>query len=116
LNLKKESSCSSSNDKKKKKGGIDLNISGKVKTPKIDKPEIKGDFSIPVFELPKSKVEMRKSIPKSKEDIEMNASIPKVSLPKGDVKVDLNLKKKSSSSSSDEKKKKKGGIDLNLNK
>jgi hypothetical protein len=41
------------------------------------------------------KREIRKLIPKSKEDIEMNASIPKVSFPKGDVKVDLNLKKES---------------------
>jgi hypothetical protein len=46
----------------------------------------------------------------------VNVSIPDVSLPKGDVKVDLNLKKESSSSSSDEKKKKKEGNDLNLNR
>jgi hypothetical protein len=41
LKLKKESSSSSSDNKKKKKGGIDFKNGGKLKTPKIDKPEIK---------------------------------------------------------------------------
>jgi hypothetical protein len=41
LNLKKESSSSSSDEKKMKNRGIDFNIDGKLKTPKIDKPELK---------------------------------------------------------------------------
>jgi hypothetical protein len=36
----------------------------KVEAPKIEKTEIKGGLSIPVFELPKSKAGLRKSIPK----------------------------------------------------
>jgi hypothetical protein len=121
LNLKKDrknnessSSSSSSDEHKKKKGSFELNIDGKFEIPKFDKPEIKGDLSIPVFEFTISKVEIRKSISKSKEGIDVNVSIPKLSPPKGDVKVDLNLKKDSSSSNSDDKKKKKGGIDINI--
>jgi hypothetical protein len=66
LNLEKESSSSCSDDKKKKKRGIDLNISGKVKSPKIDKPEIKGELNIPVFDIPPTKTQNIKSIPKIK--------------------------------------------------
>jgi hypothetical protein len=43
-----------------------LKVEKQNETPKIDIPETKGDSNIPVFELPRSKVDIRKSIPRSK--------------------------------------------------
>jgi hypothetical protein len=63
-----------------------LNIYEKVKPPKIDKPEVKGNLNVPVFDITPTKIEIRKSIPKAQEDIEMNASIPELLHSKGDVK------------------------------
>jgi hypothetical protein len=61
-------------------------------------------LKIPVFELPKSQIDMRISILKWKEEIQANVSIPNE-----DVHVDLNSKKdrdkkKSSRSRSDNEK------------
>jgi hypothetical protein len=62
----KSSSNSSDSDEKKKKGGIDLKVGEKIEVPKIDKPEVKGDLKIPVLDVDKSKVNIRRSLPKPK--------------------------------------------------
>jgi hypothetical protein len=55
---------------------INPEVEEQIKTPKIDKPDVKGDLNISVFGLPKLKIENRKSIPKSQEDTEFNVSTP----------------------------------------
>jgi hypothetical protein len=52
---------------------------------------VKGDLNIPVFDIAPTKIEIRKSIPKSQEEIEVNVSIPELSLLKGAGKVDLKV-------------------------
>jgi hypothetical protein len=115
IDLKKDKRKKSKKGKSAHQLKIKVKVEKQIDIPKIDKPKIKGDLSITVFELPKSKVEIRKSIQKTNEDIDL-----KVSIPKRDVKVDLNLKKDgkrkefSSSSSYETNKSEKGGIDLNI--
>jgi hypothetical protein len=52
---------------------------------------VKGDLNIPVFDITPIKIEIWKSIPKSQEEIEVNISIPELSLTKGAGKVDLKV-------------------------
>jgi hypothetical protein len=52
------------------KGEISLNVDEKIKTPIIDKLEVKSDLKIPVLDLDKKKVDIRPSISKEKTGIE----------------------------------------------
>jgi hypothetical protein len=109
----KSSSSSSSSDGKKKVNN--MKASGKIKTPKVDKPQVLGDFQFAVFDLNKKEGEIRGSIPKPKGESESNIGIPSIETPelkmKGKIELKKNKKKHKSSSSSsrsDGKKKKKG--------
>jgi hypothetical protein len=66
-------------------------------------------LKIPVSDLPKSHIEMIKSIPESIKEFEVNNSITKE-----DDHVEMNIKKSSSSSSSDDQKKRTRRFDLNV--
>jgi hypothetical protein len=54
-----------------------LKIHKKIKTPIIDKPEMKGDLQIPVIDVDKSNVEIGGSFPKENGEIETIISLPK---------------------------------------
>jgi hypothetical protein len=69
LDLKNNKPKNSKKGKFPLRPNINVEVEEQIEIPKIDKPEIKGDLSFPVSELPKSKVEMRKLFPESKEDI-----------------------------------------------
>jgi hypothetical protein len=65
-----------------------LNVRGKVKAPKIENPEMKGDSNIPVFDIPPTKIEIRKSIPKPETENELTLSKSSI-----DAKIEPDLKK-----------------------
>jgi SET domain-containing protein len=78
---------------------------------------VKCDLKIPVLDLDKSYVNIPSSLPKPKEEIEGNVSVPRIKIAPVKANVDIGLKKgelSSSSPRSDEKKKKKRGIDLKV--
>jgi hypothetical protein len=92
-----------------------LESDAKIEVPMIDKPEVKGDLKIPVLDLDQSKIDIRSSLPKPKEEIEGTVSVPIIKISSITASVDIGLKKgKSSSSSSSSDEKKKGGIDLKV--
>jgi hypothetical protein len=88
-NQSSSSSNINSEEKQKKEIGSFLNSEGNFQIPKFDNLEIECESIIPVSDLPRSDVEIRRLIPKSKVDYKGKISITKFTIPSESANIEL---------------------------